>query len=132
MRVTSLVFARRMRSLESLDSTRLPAHDSPAAAGGPQIDDALVPAPRPRAAATGERLDVRSVDEEFNLVEDRADGWLSDGQAAQSLVGVARVRQDVRTATRAEGADEVEQAFWLLEWFAAEDGHPVAFEGGIQ
>src|SRR5207253_1687282 len=67
-----------------------------------QVDDSLVAGARPGAAGISQRRDVGSVDEDLDVVENHADGWLILRHQPKSFMRVARVGEDAGTLVCAE------------------------------
>src|SRR5438105_3987068 len=104
---------------------RTPQHDLSMPTGLPQIDHPLVAAAGPRAGPTAQRLDVRAVDQNVDLVQNGTNHGPPLGLAPQRLVPVPAVAQDVRAPLRAQRPDQREEPLRLLERLAPKDAHAV-------
>lgn len=80
----------------------------------------------------GQRLDVGSVDQHVDLVQDGADGWNVLDHRSERLVRVTGVDEGVQASAIPQRPHEGREAFRLGQRLPAEDAYAVPLVGGVE
>src|SRR6266498_4189420 len=99
--------------------------------GSHEVDDSLVTGAGPGARGISQRRDVWTVDEDLDIVEDRADGGVMLRHPPQPLVRVARVGKNVLAPALAQRPDQCEQTLRLDERLPSQDRNPVVLAARV-
>lgn len=97
-----------------------------------EVDDPLIPTSRPGAGMVGKRIDVRTVHQHIDAIENGVDARLLPRSHPECLVDVPAVAQDVRAAARTERLHQRKETSRLREGLATQDGDPIAVKSRIE